>query len=67
MDVVLKALLLIKHMYGEKKIHKTTYVLFSDTLMEMDPVIDRMQQQTIDGSFKTHEFKNDYISYKTLH
>lgn len=40
MDVVLKALLLIKHMYGEKKIHKTTYVLFSDTLMEMDPVIE---------------------------
>ncbi|MAC84346.1 MAG: hypothetical protein CL624_09450 [Arcobacter sp.] len=40
MDVVLKSLLLIKHMYGQEFINKTTYVIFSDTLLEMDPVIE---------------------------
>lgn len=38
MDVVFKALLLNKFIYGE--MHKITYVMFSDTLLEMDPVIE---------------------------
>lgn len=39
LDITLKALLLIKHIYGRDKLSKKTYVLFSDTLMELDPVI----------------------------
>lgn len=40
MDVILKSLLLVKYMYGKEFIKKTTYVIFSDTLLEMDPVIE---------------------------
>lgn len=39
-DVVLKSLLLIKYMYGKESLTKTSYVLFSDTLMEMDSIIE---------------------------
>jgi DNA sulfur modification protein DndC len=40
LDITLKALMLIKYIYGTKKLAKKTYVLFSDTLMELDPVIN---------------------------
>ena len=40
LDISLKALLLIKEIYGVNELSKKTFVLFSDTLMELDPVID---------------------------
>lgn len=39
LDMVLNSLVLIKEIYGSKALSKKTYVLFSDTLMELDPVI----------------------------
>lgn len=40
MDIVLKSLLLYKFIYNNNKVlTKKTYVMFSDTLLEMDPVI----------------------------
>lgn len=39
LDIALKALLLIKEIYGADKLNKKSFVLFSDTLMELDPVI----------------------------
>ncbi len=41
MDMVLKALLLYKYIYNNNDVlSKKTYVIFSDTLLEMDPVIE---------------------------
>lgn len=41
MDIVLKSLLLYKHIYkNSEALTKKTYVIFSDTLLEMDPVIE---------------------------
>ena len=40
LDLTLKALMLIKYIYGDSALFKKTYVLFSDTLMELDPVIN---------------------------
>lgn len=41
MDIVLKSLLLCKHIYNNNKpLVKKTFVMFSDTLLEMDPVIE---------------------------
>ncbi|MFX4155712.1 hypothetical protein ACOL23_12315, partial [Aliarcobacter butzleri] len=36
----MKALLLIKVIYGVEKLSKKSFVLFSDTLMELDPFIN---------------------------
>lgn len=41
MDIVLKSLLLYKFIYNNNEVlSKKTYVIFSDTLLEMDPVIE---------------------------
>ena len=40
LDITLKALLLIKEIYGVQRLQKKSFVLFSDTLMELDPVIN---------------------------
>ncbi|MFY4796969.1 phosphoadenosine phosphosulfate reductase family protein [Aliarcobacter butzleri] len=40
LDITLKALLLIKEIYGVEKLSKKSFVLFSDTLMELDPIIN---------------------------
>lgn len=41
MDIVLKSLLLYKFIYNNSEsLTKKTYVIFSDTLLEMDPVIE---------------------------
>lgn len=41
MDMVLKSLLLCKYIYNNSEaLSKKTYVIFSDTLLEMDPVIE---------------------------
>lgn len=41
MDIILKALMLFKYIYNsDEKLTKKTYVMFSDTLLEMDPVIE---------------------------
>lgn len=40
LDITLKSLLLIKEIYGSKKLDKKSFILFSDTEMELDPVID---------------------------
>ncbi len=40
LDITLKALLLIKEIYGAQRLQKKSFVLFSDTLMELDPVIN---------------------------
>lgn len=39
LDITLKSLLLIKEIYGVEKLNKKSFVLFSDTLMELEPVI----------------------------
>lgn len=45
MDIVLKALLLYKYIYNKNEpLVKKTYVIFSDTLLEMDPVIEGIIQ-----------------------
>lgn len=74
-DVVLKSLLLIKYMYGKESLTKTSYVLFSDTLMEMDSIIEGILNsiKKIDEYSKQHELnihvkrvspntKNSYFS-----
>lgn len=45
MDMILKSLLLYKYIYNNGEVlTKKTYVMFSDTLLEMDPVIEGILQ-----------------------
>lgn len=55
LDVVLKSLMLIKNMYN-KELDKKTFVLFSDTLLEMDSVINGIYKslENIDKFSKKH-------------
>lgn len=56
LDITIKSLLLIKEMYGVERLNKKTFVLFSDTLMELDPVISGI----IDSLENVRNFCNEH-------